>query len=543
MKRFILFFIISFNVINITACDKVKEIISYQQENPTDKNVIIRRKDESQINGKRVALLIANQDYITQNSLQNPINDLKLLKSKLIDLGYQVEELTNAKEKQMSRAIEEFGKNAKNADSAIFYYSGHGMQDDARRNFLIPVDAEINSNADIESDGVEAYKVIDALKKAKPRLSLVLFDACRNNPLDDVKGYSFTRGGNSFSNKDYDIGRNKLLISYATQTGYSALDGEGKNSPYAIAVARQLTQAKDKSLLMMFDDVADEVLTQTNEKQNPTRVNKNVKVKTKLFSSKDKTTVTPVKKETEKTETTKTKVEEKKNIKLIPFTKNGKWGFISKQGEVIPLQYDWASDFSEDLASVKKEGNYGFINKQGEVVIPLQYDYASSFSEGLAVVMPKKDDKWGFINKQGEVVIPFQYDKAYNFSEGLATVAIKKDGKWGFINKQNEVIIPLKYDYASSFSEGLARVENNDKSGFINKQGEIVIPLQYDEAGEFTYGLVWIKKDNKYGFINKQGEVVIPIQYDKVYSFSFGTATVEKDGEKFHINKQGKRVD
>ncbi len=545
MKKIALSLIIAFSVANLTACDKIKELTGYQSsDNDSQKNII---ESKQKINSKRVALLIANKDYKKQEEIQplkNPINDLELIEKKLIKLGYQVETLKNATEKQMSRAIKKFGKDAKNADSAIFYYSGHGMQDEARRNFFIPVDAQIESDADIETDGVDAYKVIEALKKAKPRLSLVLFDACRNNPFVRSRGYR------SFSNMGYQLD-SELLISYSTQTGKFALDGDGDNSPYALAVANQLEKAQTTAVLSMFDGVKREVKSRTHGEQSPTKMG-DVEVKTMLFSSEEEGNNDDVKDDNIKdddnanieetsNDETENAVDEKENTKavLTRFEENGKWGY-KRNGKVFILpQYDGADSFSEGLANVIKDGKEGFINKQGEVVIPLQYDGAYDFNEGLAGVY--NDGKWGFINKQGEVVIPCQYDFGIIFSEGLAKVA--KNNQWGFINKQGEVIIPLQYDDVWDFSEGLASVKKDGKWGFINKQGEVVIPLQYDYAYRFSEGLDSVKKDGKWGFINKQGKVVIPLQYDSIMSFKNGKAKVEKDGEKFYINKQGKRVD
>ncbi len=397
MKKII--FIIAISLISLTACDKAKEKTDYQSnDNNRKKDIIIESKQK--INSKRVALLIANEDYKNQNKLRNPINDLTLIKTKLQNLGYVVTPLTDSTKKEMFRAIEKFGKDAKNADSAIFYYSGHGVQDKARRNFLIPVNAKITSNADIESDSVDAYKVIEALREAKPRLSLVLFDACRNNPNDNTQSYYQSRGSSTFGNKDYDTG-NKLLISYATQNGYVALDGQGKNSPYALALANQLEQAENKSLLVMFDEITEDVMRATNNEQNPTRVNKNVKVKNKLFSSH----------------------EENRKSPIVNITKKG-----------LLNRFDKVGTFSEGFTAVQKNGKWGFVDKTEKVIIPFQYDYVARFKEGLAGV--NKDGKWGYINQQGEIVIPLQYDNAWWFENGKAKV--EKGGEVFYLNKQGK---------------------------------------------------------------------------------------------------------
>ncbi len=282
MKKRILPFILTLTLTNLTACNKIKEIIGYQSNDNNDsKKIVIKSKKE--INNKRVALLIANEDYKNQTKLNNPVNDLKLIKEKLTNLNYQVRTLENATKKEMFRAIKKFGTNAKNADSAIFYYSGHGMINEDRKNFLIPVNADISQKADIESDGVDAYKIIEALKQAKPRLSLILFDACRNNPLADTKGVG---GANRFANLAYHLDK-QFLISYATREGEVAYDGRGKkNSPYALALATQFDLATEKPLSEIFNEVKKDVYSRTQGKQMPTKVD-DIFLETMLFSNKE----------------------------------------------------------------------------------------------------------------------------------------------------------------------------------------------------------------------------------------------------------------
>jgi hypothetical protein len=161
-----------------------------------------------------------------------------------------------------------------------------------------------------------------------------------------------------------------------------------------------------------------------------------------------------------------------------------KYGFRNRKGElVIPMTYDHAEDFSEDLVLVVLNDKYGYIDKQGKVVIPFVFDtyfynhsnlwwYGDSFQEGMAIV--KKDKKYGFINKKGELIVPYQYDEVGRFKEGLAWV--KQNGQYGFVNKKGELIVPCQYDSVNSYSEGFAAVKKNEKWGFIDQNGS-VLPL------------------------------------------------------------------
>ena len=125
--------------------------------------------------------------------------------------------------------------------------------------------------------------------------------------------------------------------------------------------------------------------------------------------------------------------------------KNGKWGFIDKEGKEVakPIYDRLSSKFEEGLVFVKKDNKYGFVNKKGKEVIKLVYDWAGDFSEGLAKVM--KNGKWGFINKTGEKVIKPIYDAVSNFGEEI--VFVQKDDSWYIIDLNNptyEVSIDLQ---------------------------------------------------------------------------------------------------
>jgi serine/threonine protein kinase len=214
-------------------------------------------------------------------------------------------------------------------------------------------------------------------------------------------------------------------------------------------------------------------------------------------------------------------------IYLAPVGLNEKYGFIDKTGrEVIPLKYDAASSFSDELAMVMLNEKCGFIDKKGKEIIPLKYDDARDFSEELACV--KLNGEWGFIDKKGKEVISFKYDEPNDFSEGLASM--KLNGEFGFIDKNGKEVIAFKYEMAGNFSEGLASVQNEDwDCGFIDKNGDVVIPLKFGSTWDFSEGLAMVSPERtlgKYGFINKNGKEIISLKYAWVKPFSEGLAVV-----------------
>jgi serine/threonine protein kinase len=222
----------------------------------------------------------------------------------------------------------------------------------------------------------------------------------------------------------------------------------------------------------------------------------------------------------------------------------GKFGFIDHQGrEIIPLEYDEAESFSDELAKVAKfaEGKkqFGFINAKGEPIIPLIYEDANSFSENLVAV--KKDGKWGVIDKQGTQVVPFKYDAIGEFSDGLATVKLLD--KYGFIDKSGNEVIAPNFDSVGKFSDSLAPVKKDGKAFFIDSTGNQIIPFKYDTAASFSEKMAMVKLNGKSGFIVKGGGEVITFVYENDHSvFSEGLAAVKKDGNWGFINGGGGTV-
>ena len=145
-------------------------------------------------------------------------------------------------------------------------------------------------------------------------------------------------------------------------------------------------------------------------------------------------------------------------------------GFLNKNGELeLYGYYDKVFNFRDGFASVIKNGKYGFINKDGEWVIKPTFAMSGSFSNGLAPALDEKTRLWGYINKQGAWAVKPQFSKAKDFSEGLA--AVWKDFKWGYINVYGQYVVSPEYRIAESFSDGLAYVGRENSYFFIDKEG------------------------------------------------------------------------
>ena len=207
---------------------------------------------------KKVALVIGNSNY-GQGYLANPINDARLIRDTLQnDLHFDVTYETDLTKHQMREAIRAFSLSIQKEDIALFYYSGHGMQY-RNLNYLIPIKANAVTEGQIPVEGVDVSYILGGMEKAK--LAILLLDACRNNPFR-----SFSRSKDKGLAQITSHQRN-YIVSYATEAGAVAKDGDGKNSPYALVLSELLTQPMNVTNL--FQEVRNRVAKKTNYLQYP----------------------------------------------------------------------------------------------------------------------------------------------------------------------------------------------------------------------------------------------------------------------------------
>ena len=215
--------------------------------------------------GQRVALVIGNASYAHAPSLANPLNDATDIGASLERLGFAVTHLPNAGYSELRRGLQQFSLAASASEMAVVFYAGHGIEVD-KRNFLIPVDARLLSDGDVEFEAVPLDLLSRAVERAKG-LRLIILDACRDNPF----AVAMQRSGATRS-----IGRGlasvepsgETLVAYAAKEGTVASDGEGRNSPYTTALLAHLEEP-GLEVGLMFRKVRDAVLATTGGRQEP----------------------------------------------------------------------------------------------------------------------------------------------------------------------------------------------------------------------------------------------------------------------------------
>ncbi len=184
-------------------------------------------------NEARVALVIGNSNYKSA-PLRNPVNDAKAIADKLQGLGFKVTLKLDQDQKSMANAIRVFGNQLKTGGAGLFYYAGHGMQVKGR-NFLIPVDADIQNEDEVPYRSVDANEVLSKMETAKNRLNLMILDACRNNPFSR----KFRSVAQGLAQMDAPSG---TLVAFATAPGSVASDGTGNNGIYTQHLLASLGQ-------------------------------------------------------------------------------------------------------------------------------------------------------------------------------------------------------------------------------------------------------------------------------------------------------------
>jgi uncharacterized caspase-like protein len=172
---------------------------------------------------KRYAVVIGNSNYKEQ-PLRNPINDARDMSNTLKNLGFDVVLRENLTMKEMREEIRSFGRKIKGGGIGLFYFAGHGIQVNGR-NYLIPIDAHIEKEQDVEYESVEVGRIMDEIEAAENQMNIVILDACRDNPY----ARSFRTMARGLATMSAPGG---TIVAYATAPGSVASDGGGRNGLY-----------------------------------------------------------------------------------------------------------------------------------------------------------------------------------------------------------------------------------------------------------------------------------------------------------------------
>ncbi len=220
---------------------------------------------------RRVALVIGNSSYRSMTALKNPRNDATDVATSLRDLGFEVMLRTDMERGAVRATLKDFSRMVSGADTALFYFAGHALEFRGQY-FLAPIDVALEDGDALKYDMLSAEDVRELLDKATG-MRLMIFDACRNDPLDPAGAFSpeaarTVRQDTLLRALDGAKGGQGMVVAYATAPLDVAEDGKARNSPFTRALLKWLMEP-DLDVRPLFQHVSRDVHEQTRGRQVP----------------------------------------------------------------------------------------------------------------------------------------------------------------------------------------------------------------------------------------------------------------------------------
>lgn len=225
--------------------------------------------------------------------------------------------------------------------------------------------------------------------------------------------------------------------------------------------------------------------------------------------------------------------------RLVPFRSGSRWGYADqKRRLIIPLRYDEAGPFAEELAWVRQGSYYGYIDGSGATVAPPKFTYATIFDHGRALVAIGTDTF--AIDPAGQRLPSSATPKPEEDYLEQGDI-IRKNGKVGFRFTVGNTVVPAEYDEIRDTCNGLLLVRQGNKWGIMNSQGRVAHPLQLDSVRVAPGSpLLLVKQNNLYGYLDAAGRFVVKPRYQAAAPFAAGVARVTTTaGQTGYINDKG----
>ncbi|MDH4205471.1 MAG: caspase family protein [Desulfobacteraceae bacterium] len=221
--------------------------------------LLLTPSDSASVQENKIALIIGNGEYKTSH-LANPVNDANDMATALNKCNFKVMKSINATKKEMRRLIRKFGEEINKGAVGLFYYAGHGIQVDGE-NYLVPVNAEVYTEAEVEDECLKVSSVLRQMESAGNRLNIIILDACRDNPF----GRSFRSSNMGLAKMDAPTGS---ILAYSTAPGSVAADGTGRNGLYTSMLLKHMMEP-DLVIERVFKKVRVDVMKESSKRQVP----------------------------------------------------------------------------------------------------------------------------------------------------------------------------------------------------------------------------------------------------------------------------------
>ncbi len=200
----------------------------------------------------------------------------------------------------------------------------------------------------------------------------------------------------------------------------------------------------------------------------------------------------------------------------------GKSGVVNYKGdEVIPMKYDFISDFSNDsIVTVMQGTKKGLVSLQGKVILPPDALYQEMLVMTNERVGVRIKNKYGFVDDRGRLRIANRYEGIGTFSEAMA--AVKIQGGWGYVDKDENLKVQPHYEEVLPFHGGVAAVKRFGKWGFVGKDGKETVKPQYDKVELLPTGRYFAYKNGLKGLVSDKGKELFGSKYDFVSDHANG---------------------
>jgi hypothetical protein len=227
----------------------------------------------------------------------------------------------------------------------------------------------------------------------------------------------------------------------------------------------------------------------------------------------------------------------------VPYHKGTQWGYADRRGRlVLPLRYDEAGPFVDEIAWVRVGGLYGYIDGAGNPVTPVQYERAGTFRHGRARVTLPGGETFD-IGPSGQRL----NEPAETFEEDFLAQGdpVRQNGKVGFRFSVGEAVVPPVYDEVRDlYHDGLVLVRQGPKWGVVDNRGRLRLPAEYDAiraVEQNGYQFPIVEQQGRFGYLGPDGKLLVPPKYSAAEPFEAGVARVTTPaGQTGYIDQSGR---
>jgi hypothetical protein len=217
--------------------------------------------------------------------------------------------------------------------------------------------------------------------------------------------------------------------------------------------------------------------------------------------------------------------------RLVPFRRGSLWGYADQRRHlVLPLRYDDAGPFIDDIAWVRRGANFGYIIPDGTSLTPLHFTRAENFYHGRATV-ELNGETFQLDRTGNRLTAPPDSATETDFMEQGDLV--RRNGKVGFRFSVGHAVVPAEYDEIRDSYNGLLFVRRGAKWGVINQKGQLTLPLEYDAIRATPangYAFPIVEQAGRFGYLDAAGKLLVKPQYREAQPFVAGTARVLTEG-------------